>query len=259
MARSKAVIVALATVVGLTLAVSDVSKAVPWLPVILVAACGVLVLALLQRARRDSQRLAAASAKLELRDAEIERAVPEVNHELVDVRVLVGEVRNNLRPQADEKALTITHTIDERLGMLSIDPATFRQVLLHYLSNAIKFTPAGGRVWIRIWRYGESLGLEVQDTGIGIAPDDLGKLFTEFERLPRPAGVATPGTGLGLALTKRLVEAHGGTVDVRSDCGHGSVFTATIPCSPAAIASLAAEPAQAFGAGRSSSRSCSTA
>jgi signal transduction histidine kinase len=111
-----------------------------------------------------------------------------------------------------------------------VDPARVKQILYNYLSNAIKFTPAGGRITIRILPEGPALfRIDVEDTGVGIAVDDLGKLFVELQQLDASAGKKYQGTGLGLALTKKLAEAHGGRVTVRSTRGEGSTFSAILP------------------------------
>ncbi|HEX5371369.1 MAG TPA: response regulator, partial [Aquabacterium sp.] len=106
-----------------------------------------------------------------------------------------------------------------------IDPGRLKQVLYNYLSNAIKFTPEGGCVTVRAFPEGpQHFRLEVEDTGIGIAAADLPRLFVDFQQLDAGHSKQHPGTGLGLALTRRLVEAQGGQVGVRSTPGVGSVF-----------------------------------
>jgi CheY-like chemotaxis protein len=111
-----------------------------------------------------------------------------------------------------------------------IDPARFKQVLYNYLSKALKFTPEGGHVEIRVRPQGKrNFRLEFEDTGIGIRPQDIDRLFVEFQQLDAALTKKHPGTGLGLALTKRLVEAQGGSVGVRSVLGQGSVFHAILP------------------------------
>jgi signal transduction histidine kinase len=110
-------------------------------------------------------------------------------------------------------------------------------VLYNYLSNAVKFTPNGGSVILRIAPQGDkTFRLDVEDTGIGIAADEVPRLFQEFAQLPnsRHSG---QGTGLGLALTRHIVEAQGGTVEVQSEPGRGSVFSAILPFDHAARAS----------------------
>src|SRR4029077_1301156 len=99
-----------------------------------------------------------------------------------------------------------------------------------YMSNALKFTPNGGLVTVRGSRQGEdSFRLAVHDTGAGIQPGDLARLFVEFQQLDAGAAKKHAGTGLGLALTKRIVEAQGGSVGVRSAREQGSVFHAVLP------------------------------
>jgi CheY-like chemotaxis protein len=105
-----------------------------------------------------------------------------------------------------------------------------KQILYNYLSNAIKFTPEGGRVAIRILPEGPALfRIDVEDTGVGIAAADLDKLFVEFQQLDASSAKQYQGTGLGLALTKKVAEAHGGRVMVRSTSGAGSTFSAILP------------------------------
>src|SRR5437762_10839103 len=150
--------------------------------------------------------------------------------EPVDLNELAGEVRNILRPLAAAKHLHMEMEIDAQLGGVMLDPAKLKQVLYNYLSNAIKFTPEEGTIAIRIAPQGPDLfRLDVQDSGIGISPADLGKLFVEFQQLDAGAAKKYQGTGLGLALTKRIVEAQGGQVGVRSAPGTGSVFFAVLP------------------------------
>ena len=117
-----------------------------------------------------------------------------------------------------------------------IDPGKLKQVLYNFLSNALKFTPEGGSVTLRARVEGtEHFRLEVEDTGIGIRPEDIGRLFAEFQQLDASAAKEYAGTGLGLALTKRIVEAQGGRVGVTSVHGKGSVFHAVLPRQARAI------------------------
>jgi signal transduction histidine kinase len=110
-----------------------------------------------------------------------------------------------------------------------IDASRFKQVLYNYLSNAVKFTEPGGHVSVRVTEEeGSRFRLEVEDTGIGIGPGEMARLFQEFQQLPN-SRTADQGTGLGLALTRHIVEAQGGKVAVRSELGRGSVFSAVLP------------------------------
>jgi len=129
---------------------------------------------------------------------------------------------------AEKKAIELAVEVTDGLSA-TLDPGRFKQVLYNYLSNAVKFTPDHGRVRTRITREGEgSFRLEVEDTGVGIRPDEIPRLFQEFAQLPN-SRKAEQGTGLGLALTRHIVEAQGGSVAVRSTIGQGSVFSAVLP------------------------------
>jgi signal transduction histidine kinase len=143
---------------------------------------------------------------------------------------VVGEVRDILRGLAHDKRIDIDSEIDPRLTTATLDPAKLKQVLYNYLSNALKFTPEGGRVRVQVSpEAGERFRIDVSDSGIGIRKEDLSRLFVEFQQLDAGSAKKYSGTGLGLALTKRLVEAQGGAVSVRSSFGEGSVFSASLP------------------------------
>jgi signal transduction histidine kinase len=162
--------------------------------------------------------------------AKVEAGKLEFRPELVDVPKLVGEVVAILRTTAAHKQIRMETQVDPSVAQLTLDPARLKQVAYNYLSNALKFTPAGGRVMLRVKPEGlDRFRLEVQDTGIGIAPGDLGRLFVEFQQLEAGAAKRHQGTGLGLALTRRLVEAQGGSVGVRSVLGSGSTFHVCLP------------------------------
>ena len=109
------------------------------------------------------------------------------------------------------------------------DERKFKQILLNLLSNAVKFTPDGGRVDVRARLRRRRAGGRGADTGIGIAPDDQAAVFEEFRQVGRDYTNKQEGTGLGLALTKRFVELHGGTLTLESEPGKGSTFTFTLP------------------------------
>ena len=139
--------------------------------------------------------------------------------------VTLKDVTDVLQSALDSKNIRISVEIDQNVTDLSLDVSRFKQVLYNLLSNAIKFTPASGQVMVRVFSQGsEHFRLEVQDTGIGIAPTDLPRLFIEFQQLDAGYSKQHQGTGLGLALTRRLVEAQGGAVGVNSTVGVGSVF-----------------------------------
>jgi signal transduction histidine kinase len=109
------------------------------------------------------------------------------------------------------------------------DERKFKQILINLLSNAVKFTPAGGEIRVAARAADDILALEVADTGVGIARADQETIFQEFRQLRASGAVKHEGTGLGLALSRRLVQLHGGTLTVQSEPGRGSAFTARFP------------------------------
>ncbi len=162
--------------------------------------------------------------------AKVESGKMEFNPEPLLLPDVIAEVKDILRSLSAEKRIRFDLQIHPELKEVVLDPSKFKQVLYNYLSNAIKFSPDGGRVQIRISSEGDrEFRLEVEDAGIGIAPKNLPLLFMEFQQLDAGAAKKYQGTGLGLALTKRIVEAQGGRVEVRSIQGRGSVFSAVLP------------------------------
>jgi len=160
--------------------------------------------------------------------SKVEAGRMEFRPEPSRIDALVFEVRDVVRPLAEKKNLKLSLDVPRDLTAV-IDPQRFKQVLYNYLSNAVKFTPESGEVQVRISRQENSFfRLEVEDTGIGISPEEVSKLFQEFQQLPN-SRKADQGTGLGLALTRHIVEAQGGSVSVRSVPGSGSVFAAMFP------------------------------
>ena len=153
--------------------------------------------------------------------------------EALDLPRLVHEVTDILHADAARKGVQIEVELDTGLAGLAglvLDPSRLKQVLYNFMSNAIKFTPDGGRMTVRAMASGETdFRIEVEDTGIGIAEADLGKLFQQFSQVHGGSAKMHQGTGLGLALTRRLAELQGGTVGVRSELGVGSVFHALLP------------------------------
>jgi signal transduction histidine kinase len=119
-------------------------------------------------------------------------------------------------------------TTDERVGQVRADERKIRQVILNLLSNAIKFTPEGGRIDVRAGPGDGIVEVSVSDTGVGIAPEDQEAIFEEFRQVGT-AAQKVEGTGLGLALSRKFIELHGGRIWVESEVGVGSTFTFTIP------------------------------
>jgi PAS domain S-box-containing protein len=147
--------------------------------------------------------------------------------EAADVHALVDDAVSSMRPSADDKQLTLEQDVEPGLTAYA-DAFRLRQVMLNLLSNGIKFTKAGN-VTVVARAVGEKTCITVADTGIGIPTDKLPELFSEFSQLDSGFARTQEGTGLGLALTKRLVIGMGGTLTVTSTEGKGSTFTVLIP------------------------------
>ena len=162
--------------------------------------------------------------------ARLEAGGLELHPDRTNVAEVAREVVDVVTGSFADKPLAVDIEIDDQLGLVWTDTLRLRQVLYNYLSNAWKFTPEGGHLTVRAAPCGDQrFRVEVEDTGPGIAEEDLARLFTEFTQLPSTARRQYPGTGLGLALTKRIVEAQGGRVGASSEVGRGSTFFAELP------------------------------
>ncbi|HTM61637.1 MAG TPA: GAF domain-containing protein [Burkholderiales bacterium] len=134
-----------------------------------------------------------------------------------------------IRERAQRHSIALGLDVDPRLGEFEADERKVKQILLNLLSNAVKFTPDGGRVDVSAKMDTTKVAISVKDTGIGIAPEDQSAVFEEFKQVGRDYTRKAEGTGLGLALTKRFVELHGGEISLASAPGKGSTFTITLP------------------------------
>ena len=167
----------------------------------------------------------------------------------VDLRELVGGAIETIRPAADGKSLRVRLTIAPEVGEVAADPGRLRQVLWNLLSNAVKFTPPGGIVEIAITRGAADVELRVRDTGHGITADFLPHVFEAFRQADSSSTRTVGGLGLGLAIVRHIVEAHGGTVSAHSDgTGRGATFRIRLPAGRAPIE--AGEPGLASLRGR---------
>ncbi len=140
----------------------------------------------------------------------------------------IQEILASMTPQAQAAQITLEASLPSEPLPVRMDPQRIDQVLTNLINNAIKFTPEGGRIVVRFSSQGDRIRCEVEDTGIGIAPEDVPKLFQRFGQLEAGTG-KVGGTGLGLSISKAIVEAHGGTIGVTSEPGKGSVFWFTLP------------------------------
>lgn len=150
----------------------------------------------------------------------------------VQLAPLVEATRVMLGPSIERKGQTLVVAAAPNVPPALGDGGKLLQVLLNLVSNANKYTSAGGRIEIFTAARVDWVRVEVRDNGIGIAPHDLPRLFEEFTPLAKNEFLERHGTGLGLAITKRLVELHGGSIDVASEPGRGSVFGFTLPAAP---------------------------
>jgi signal transduction histidine kinase/putative methionine-R-sulfoxide reductase with GAF domain len=145
-----------------------------------------------------------------------------------DLPLAIDNALTLVRERAARRSIALHTTVDERLGQVQGDERKIRQVLLNLLSNAIKFTPEGGRIEVRAKHVDGSAEIVVTDTGVGIAPEDQEAIFEEFRQVGT-ADKKVEGTGLGLALSRKFIELHGGNIWVRSQIGDGSTFTFRVP------------------------------
>jgi signal transduction histidine kinase len=162
--------------------------------------------------------------------AKVESGKIDLKPERVQLAAVVEDVASIAGGLARQRGIRIETAVAPAIGDVHIDPNRLKQVLYNYLSNAIKFSHEHGRVEVRIRADGaDQFSVEVEDWGIGIKEEDLNRLFVEFQQLDAGTAKQHKGTGLGLALTKRIVEAQGGSVGVHTKYGVGSTFYAKLP------------------------------
>jgi CheY-like chemotaxis protein len=174
--------------------------------------------------------------------SKIEAGQMVLEHSTFVVRESLEYCLSLVRERAGKESIALSLDIDPDIAVIHADRLRFKQVVLNLLSNAVKFTPAGGRVRLHAFLRGRDIVVTVTDTGIGVGAEDRERIFDSFQQGTRTHREAE-GTGLGLTLSKRIVELHGGTIWVGSASGKGSTFGFALPAGSAAgVSSIAAEP-----------------
>jgi two-component system, sensor histidine kinase and response regulator len=176
---------------------------------------------------RNSDRLLALVEDLLLK-AQVNAGKVLLSVSEIDLAAVVEQSAKTGAPVASTRGITLTSSV-EPLPPVSADPVRVGQVIDNLISNALKFTPAGGRVEVRAWLHEGRARVAVSDTGHGIPSDEQERLFDRFYRTSKAQADAVPGVGLGLSISKAIVEAHGGTIDYTSAEGAGSTFAIELP------------------------------
>jgi len=161
--------------------------------------------------------------------SKIEAGRMELEVSSFDLASALSNAMTLVRERAQRHDIALEQQVDPQLGEIAADERKFKQILVNLLTNAVKFTPDGGRIDVKARREEDNVVVAVHDTGIGIAPEDQAAVFEEFRQVGRDYTNKQEGTGLGLALTRKFVELHGGRIWVESEPGKGSTFTFTIP------------------------------
>jgi signal transduction histidine kinase len=181
----------------------------------------------LQIVDRNAERLLGLVSDL-LFAARLQDGRLELDRERVDLRTLVLEAVESARPRAESGQVTLA--VDaQAVPLVDGERSRLAQLLDNLLSNAIKFTPPGGRVSVRVRAAGDMVRLEVSDTGIGMSPADRDRLFQRFYRAQSALEQQIQGTGLGLYISRAIVDAHGGRIGVESEEGNGTTFVVDLP------------------------------
>ncbi len=191
----------------------------------------------LEIARNNTERLSDMISEL-LDLSRIESGRIELDVQVVSVEKIISRVADSLHKSFQDRELTLALDIPPDLPEVFGDPGRIAQILTNLLSNALKYTQKGGAT-VRVRQTSRALQIEVVDTGVGVSTEDQEKLFTRFFRADDAAVRQQPGTGLGLNITKSLVEMHGGQIWVESEPGVGSTFGFTLPL-PAGLVEVAA-------------------
>jgi two-component system phosphate regulon sensor histidine kinase PhoR len=179
-----------------------------------------------------------------LQTAQVERGLIHLERERTDIAALVRQSVEAARPAVAGAQLTLEARLPEDL-VVNVDPQRFSQVVDNLVSNAVKYTPAGGRIEVDLSVTDDRVELVVRDTGIGISMRDRTHVFSRFFRAPHAARQSIQGIGLGLSITKAIVDSHGGRIEVESEVGRGSTFRVRLPLDVPAARKTDRSPATA--------------
>lgn len=206
-----------------------------------IASINLLVETLQSGAIHDSQAAAHFLERIEVETRSMQRLVEELltlsrlesgrlslTTESVSINELLEGAVNRLDPAARDKHITVSVDVQDSLPRVIADPQCIEQVLMNLIHNAIKFTPSDGRVTLRARRSGPGVQVEVIDTGVGMDPAEVARIFERFYKVDKGRNRAE-GTGLGLAIARHLLELHGSQLHVVSEVGRGSRFTFALP------------------------------
>ena len=179
--------------------------------------------------------------------SKIEAGRFELDEQTISLRDIIGQVTDLVRFQAEQKSIRLVSEREAADAIVRADPRALRQVLLNLISNAVKFTEPGGRVSIGFQSAaGGALSVLIADTGVGIAPEALERVFQPFERLRTETAAETEGTGLGLSIARGLISLHGGNIVLESSIGKGTTAIVTIPASRVIAVQTADKPQPAI-------------
>jgi two-component system sensor histidine kinase VicK len=161
--------------------------------------------------------------------AEIEAGQFKMQHDDVTIQTVFEALETDYAAQAEEKEIDLTFNLPPKLPQVKGDRDKILMALHNLVGNALKYTPTGGRVTVNVNASGKNLVVEVQDSGIGISPEDAERIFERFYRAKDPRVNKITGTGLGLTIAREVVRLHGGDITVDSQINQGSTFTMTLP------------------------------
>lgn len=182
-----------------------------------------------QQVYREADRLQRLVSDLQ-ELSRVESGTFELNRQSVNLAELINHTATRLRPQFEEKGIRLNLEIPSDLPQIHGDEDRISQVLINLIGNALQYTPTGGTVTVAAEIHPQELSVTITDTGIGLAPEHLPHLFTRFYRVDKSRSRAGGGSGIGLTITKHLIEAHGGRLRAKSNgVGRGSAFSFSLP------------------------------